>query len=167
VLIGAVLAASLRAGLPLSDALVKSGTAWPGAVGGYLAQVGEALGKHGQWEAAWTMAQLDGGPDKGTSDAAKRFLGRDKGTSDAAKRFLDQVQRALWLVWRSGVEGAPLLEAAVQRAQRAERRRLSKAAARLGVQLMVPLGLCYLPAFVALGLLPVMLSFAQGLLPAL
>jgi pilus assembly protein TadC len=69
----------------------------------------------------------------------------------------------LWLVWSAGVEAGPLLEAVAARFGRAERRRLSQAAARLGVYLMAPLGLCYLPAFVALGLVPIMLSLAGSL----
>jgi hypothetical protein len=82
-------------------------------------------------------------------------------------QLIQQLERTLWLVWQSGVEAAPLLDGAVRRAQQAERRRLSQAAARLGVHLMLPLGLCYLPAFICLGLMPVVLSFAQTLWPAL
>jgi hypothetical protein len=80
--------------------------------------------------------------------------------------LVEEIRSALWLVWNFGVEAAPLLEGVAERASRAERRRLNQAAARLGVYLMAPLGLCFLPAFVALGLVPVLLSFATGLLPA-
>jgi tight adherence protein B len=38
------------------------------------------------------------------------------------------------------------------------------AAARLGVRLVLPLGVCYLPAFVLVGLVPVLLALGIGLL---
>ncbi|MDR1393390.1 MAG: hypothetical protein LBJ62_05425 [Bifidobacteriaceae bacterium] len=76
---------------------------------------------------------------------------------------IEALRSTLWLVWSAGVEAGPLLEAVAARFGRAERRRLSQAAARLGVYLMAPLGLCYLPAFVALGLVPIMLSLAGSL----
>jgi len=39
-----------------------------------------------------------------------------------------------------------------------------EAAGRLGVRLVLPLGLCFLPAFILIGLVPVILSLAAGLL---
>lgn len=37
------------------------------------------------------------------------------------------------------------------------------AASRLGVRLVLPLGLCYLPAFVLLGVMPVVAQLAGGI----
>jgi tight adherence protein B len=141
----AVLAAALRAGLPLPQALSQVGEAWGGSLGQALARTGGALAHGEPWDAAWRA------PDSPTAGAAP------------ADGFIDELRSSMWLVWDSGVEAAPLLEALRARLSRAERRRLSQAAARLGVYLMVPLGLCYLPAFVALGLIPVLLSLAGGL----
>jgi len=39
----------------------------------------------------------------------------------------------------------------------------AQAAGRLGVRLVLPLGLCHLPAFVLVGLVPVLVSMASGL----
>jgi tight adherence protein B len=141
-LAAAVLAAALRAGLPLPAALMQVGQAWPGALGGALKGVGEALARGEPWDAAWdeAAAAVPGNAD-----------------------FVRSLNSAAWLMWNSGVEGAPLLDAMRARLARAERRHLTQAAARLGVYLMAPLGLCYLPAFVALGLVPIMLSLATGL----
>lgn len=61
-------------------------------------------------------------------------------------------------VARTVSSGAPLADAMVRLAddQRAERRRSAAAAAgRVGVRAVMPLGLCFLPAFVLIGVVPV------------
>jgi tight adherence protein B len=139
-LVAAILGAALRAGLVLPAALVEVGGAWPGRVGSALAEAGRGLAAGRSWDAAW---------------------------GSAGDGFADVLCRVLRPVWESGAEAGPLLAGAAARAVRAERRRLAQGAARLGVHLMAPLGLCYLPAFIALGLVPVVLSFAGALLPGL
>ncbi|UFU07136.1 type II secretion system F family protein [Ruania halotolerans] len=76
---------------------------------------------------------------------------------------VESLRDALGPAWRDGVDPAPLLaQAAVTiRARRGSRAR--EAAARLGVRLVLPLGLCLLPAFVLLGLAPVLLSTGMNL----
>jgi len=131
-----LLAASLRAGLPITATLAATAQAWPGRLGEQMATAGRALGAGQSWSEAW------GSPDPGVPAG---------------------IERALGLGWRRGVSCGGLLRAVKRTALRAERLRGAKASARLGVSLMVPLGLCYLPAFVALGLVPVVLSLANGL----
>ena len=65
--------------------------------------------------------------------------------------------------WCHGVDPTPALRAtgATWRAQRAARAR--EAAERLSVRLVLPLGLCLLPAFVLLGLVPVALAAGETL----
>jgi hypothetical protein len=116
-----------------------------------LAQVGAALARGEPWDLAWRA---------GASGEVGGGAARDH-------TLVGDLRSTLWLVWDSGVEAGPLLEALCARLGRAERRRLTQAAARLGVYLMAPLGLCYLPAFVALGLVPVLLSLANGIVPGL
>lgn len=66
---------------------------------------------------------------------------------------------ALAPAWTAGADPAPLLRHAADVVRAGRRREAEVAAARLGVRLVVPLGLCHLPAFVALGLIPIVLSF--------
>ncbi len=49
-----------------------------------------------------------------------------------------------------------LLRSAAEEARRVARSDAQAAAARLGVRLMLPLGLCVLPAFFAVGVVPLM-----------
>jgi pilus assembly protein TadC len=67
---------------------------------------------------------------------------------------------------RAMVSGAPLAEAVARLAddQRARRRRTAEAAARaVGVRAVGPLGLCFLPAFVLVGVVPVIVGVAGSL----
>ena len=62
----------------------------------------------------------------------------------------------------TGAPSAALLYAQAARLRRERNRAAEQRAAALGVKLVVPLGLCSLPAFVCLGVVPVLL----GLLPS-
>ena len=132
-----ILAATLRAGLPIPAALQATAGAWPGPCGDVLSRAGRSLAAGQTWEQAWQPAP--------------------QGLALAG------IERALGLGWRSGVRCGPLLKAVKASVLRAERLRGLKASGRLGVSLMAPLGLCYLPAFMALGLAPLVISLASGL----
>lgn len=72
--------------------------------------------------------------------------------------------RALEPAWHDGANPLPLLDRAVAAALARRDRRAREAAGRLGVRLVLPLGLCHLPAFIAIGVVPVLLSTGVGLL---
>ncbi|TDE89252.1 secretion system protein [Occultella glacieicola] len=131
-----LLDATLAAGVSIPAALDALGQALPATQGEPLRRVAGALRLGADWDQAW----------QGTDD------------SWAA------VSRALAPAWCDGVApGAGLRQAAEGiRARRGASAR--EAAARLGVQLVLPLGLCLLPAFVLLGLVPVLLSTGVDLL---
>lgn len=74
------------------------------------------------------------------------------------------LRRALQPSWDGGVSPVPLLRQAAESIRRERMRRAREAAARLGVRLVLPLGLCLLPAFVLFGLVPVLLSTGSRLL---
>jgi len=60
--------------------------------------------------------------------------------------------------WQDGADPTPLLQQ-LSRAIRANRSdQAKKAAARLSVQLVLPVGLCLLPAFILLGVVPLLIS---------
>ncbi|GAA1059397.1 type II secretion system F family protein [Agromyces bracchium] len=68
------------------------------------------------------------------------------------------------LAERAGAPVADLLRAEAARLRGAARAEGAARAARLGVQLMLPLGCCVLPAFVLLGVVPLMISVVTGTL---
>lgn len=133
--------------LDLLDVAVASGAALPRAV----QAVGEAVG----------------GVDGEALTAAARALVLGAGWTGAwsgAPAHLRPVVQCLADSWVSGAAPGPLLRAAADEVNRTRRRAAREAAGRLGVRLVLPLGLCLLPAFVLLGLVPVVLSLSSGLL---
>lgn len=92
-------------------------------------------------------------------------IGADWGTawrsSGAQAPQLQALRDALSFAALTGAPSSALLHAEAARLRRERNRAAEQRAAALGVKLVVPLGLCSLPAFVCLGVVPVLL----GLLP--
>ncbi|MBO1901621.1 type II secretion system F family protein [Leucobacter weissii] len=61
-----------------------------------------------------------------------------------------------------GVPLAPLLLAEAESMRALTRSGLERSAERLGVRVLVPLGLCVLPAFILIGVVPVLLAVVSG-----
>lgn len=68
------------------------------------------------------------------------------------------IERVLALAREAGVPAASLLRSEAALERRDARSRSSTRAAQLGVRLMLPLGLCVLPAFLLLGVAPLILA---------
>lgn len=134
-----LVASMLESGVPISRALeVLAGTD-SGAVGQALRCVATALGLGLSWQQAWSAA------------------------GDVPPQVQD-LRSALTFAAVSGAPSASALRAASAQVRRSEHRRAEAAAERLSVHLMVPLGLCSLPAFVCWGIVPVLIGLVPDLL---
>lgn len=131
--------AALASGASLPRALRAVGVAAGGPVGEALDAAGAALVLGASWHAAWA-----GAPDE-----------------------VHDVRDALAQAWVTGAAPGPALRARAAAARRERRRRARTAGAALGVHLVLPLGLCFLPAFALLGLAPLVLGLGSGLLDGL
>jgi pilus assembly protein TadC len=133
-----LVAAALRAGAPPGHAATVVGDALAGPVGARLARVGHALRLGESPERAWAyVADLPGG---------------------------DRVARA---AARSADSGAALGAALVRLADEMRAARAASvdaAARRAGVLVVLPLGLCFLPAFLLAGVVPVVIAVLDGVL---
>ncbi len=69
---------------------------------------------------------------------------------------LTAAREVLTLAERAGAPATELLRSAAEEARRVGRSNAQARAARLGVLLMLPLGLCILPAFFAIGVVPLL-----------
>lgn len=127
-----VLAAACRTGASLPRALCATGAAVGGTRGTALERAGHGLVLGADWHEAWTGAPGELAP----------------------------VVRALRPAWEDGARPAEALHTAAEAVRREQHARALEAAGRLGVRLVLPLGLCYLPAFVLVGLVPVLVSMA-------
>jgi pilus assembly protein TadC len=72
--------------------------------------------------------------------------------------------QAVALAGMAGVPPAGLLKRAAADMRRAEQRRIEEATGRLSVLVVIPLGLCFLPAFALLTVVPVIAALAGDLL---
>lgn len=79
-------------------------------------------------------------------------------SSEARSPELLALRDALGFAALTGAPSSAILFAQAARMRRARFRAAEKRAAALGVKLVVPLGLCSLPAFVCLGVVPVLLA---------
>lgn len=129
--------------LELLGAALDSGLAVQGALQ-VVAQVsGENLRK--------SLLQVAAGLEIGASwqDSWVGNLGQDD---------LVQIHDALIFGALTGASAAPLLYAQARNHRTVSARNAQKRAAALGVKLVMPLGLCSLPAFIALGVVPVVMA---------
>jgi tight adherence protein B len=90
--------------------------------------------------------------------AARRFL---IGPNEAGARAIDGV---IALSRKAGVPAVELLRSEAQQARLRARSAGEERAARLAVTLMIPLGLCVLPAFMLVGVLPLLISVLSSTL---
>ncbi|WP_329088922.1 type II secretion system F family protein [Streptosporangium sp. NBC_01469] len=135
-----LMVACLRVGQPVTGAIDVTVE----AIGGPL---GERL--------AWVSGQLRLGA---APESAWQAL--------ASERSLAPLARAMSRAALSGAPVADVLARLSDDSRRAARAASSAAAQRVGVQVVAPLGLCFLPAFVFLGIIPVVAGLAgEVLLP--
>lgn len=135
--------------LDLAAACLSAGASLPGL----LAALGEALEEEGLgvvgralllgagWEEAWQAPE-----------------------DPAWRRRRTRLESCLRPGWEDGASPIILLAATAQALRAGRRARDEEAAERLAVRLVLPLGACYLPAFIILGIVPVVASVGLEML---
>lgn len=144
-----LVAAILLAGRPLPLALTILAESADRCTARLLARVVTALELGSDWQGAWMLA-LGSSPGAAPKEAAQ--------TRAAA----DVLRSALAFAASSGAPSAAVLHAQAEQIRRTRARAAERRAAALGVHLVLPLGLCALPAFICLTVVPLLLA----LLPA-
>ena len=130
-----LVALALQGGGSLGEAAASVASVLPGRRREELAQVGASL-RHGTDQ---TTAWADAGPD------------------------WEPARRCLELAAVAGVAPAPALRQAADDLRRDAVADVEMATARLGVRLVLPLGLTFLPAFVLTTVLPLVLALTREL----
>jgi tight adherence protein B len=126
--------ASVAAGLDVRSAIEAVGFSTADRDGATLVSIAGALGAGASWDAAWEEA----GPTN------------------------EPLGRALRSSWTAGASPLPVLRASREVVVEGARSEAERAAAVLGVRVSLPLALCLLPAFVVVGVVPLLLAVAQG-----
>lgn len=132
-----LLAACLRAGLPVADALRAVAGGLPDEAAGALQRTSDLIALGAAAEDAWQPA-VDCPDTAALAGAARRSARSGTALAGAAAELAQRLR-------------AELTDAAEARAQRA------------GVLITGPLGLCFLPGFLCLGVVPVVLGLAGQL----
>lgn len=144
-----LLAACLLGGAPLPGAVRAVAAAMPGPTGTRLGAVASALAVGSLPEQAWAALlegdRPDGGPGDLTGAVVRVMVRSDQGGAPVAAQVARLADEA-----RAG---------ALVRGRRA--------AARAGVLAVGPLGLCFLPAFVLIGIVPVVAGLVGPVLSGL
>jgi len=132
-----LIGAMLDAGAGLGRALALTAELATPEIRGSLRPVVAALAIGADWDTAW----------RGSGIRSPGLLA---------------LRDALGFAALTGAPSSAILYAQAARLRRERFRTAEKQAAALGVKLVVPLGLCSLPAFVCLGVVPVLLAMLPG-----
>jgi pilus assembly protein TadC len=131
-----LLGVCLAAGIPPPGALAAVAGAVPGPLGAELERVA-------------AMARLG-------ADAGRAWHG--------IPTALEPLARTLRRTETSGARAAPALHALAADLRASSRAATDAAVQRAGVRVLAPLGLCFLPAFVCLGIVPLVIGIAGDVL---
>ena len=71
------------------------------------------------------------------------------------------VRDALRESWNEGVAAVAQIDAAMEQLDTMERMGIERAASKLSVRLLLPMGLCFLPAFLCIAVIPTIISFIR------
>jgi hypothetical protein len=118
-------------------------------------------------EAMEAVAARVGGPlglHLRTVAAAGRWGVEDAAAWASVPSAWQPAARALRMAASAGVPPADALVGAADEVRRGERQRLEVATATLGVRIVLPLGLAFLPAFILTTVVPIVLALAQQML---
>ena len=132
-----LIAAMLHAGAGIGRALELVAAAASPEYGRALRPVVGAMAIGADWETAWR-------------------------SSDVRSPEILALRDALGFAALTGAPSSSILYAQAARMRREGFRAAEKRAASLGVKLVVPLGLCSLPAFICLGVVPVLLALVPS-----
>lgn len=162
-------AACLSAGASVPAALESVAAALDGPVGSELLAVarGLRLGSTATEAASRLLAAGTARPRHGGAvGQLSAVLGLPGPTGPAPPRALAAAVRALGRAEDGGTRLAATLVRIADRARAEAHADAIAAARRAGVTAVAPLGLCFLPAFLLLGVVPMVLGSVHGLLPA-
>jgi len=99
-----------------------------------------------------------------TVAAARRWGVEDATAWASVPSAWQPAARALRMAATAGVPPADVLARAADEVRRAEQQRLEVATATLGIRIVLPLGLAFLPAFVLTTVVPIVLALAHQVL---
>lgn len=151
---------AIRQGASIPVAVAAVGDAVGGGVGARMRMASRSLRRGVAWDEAWLVPcadDVDAGEAAGDAVGGVGGVGGGGTADDAA--CLRLLRDALSESWRYGASPSERLRAAMESLDRDERAAIERHASRLSVRLLAPTGLCFLPAFIVIGVIPSIVSF--------
>lgn len=149
---------ALKSGVAIPRALFSVGSVLPGGHGLWLCDVSKALMLGDTWREAWSPAYVNGSfvkksaCNKNVSDFAHE-------ETDSSTILASWLKSALRESWCAGSSPVPVLEALSKHYEQTMANVAKQETSKLSVRLLLPVGLCFLPSFICLGILPTVASF--------
>lgn len=134
-----LLGAALESGASIPHALRAVGACCAGPCAEAFAAVCDELSVGASWGDAWTCAA------------------DDPRVADVAATVCATLRES----WNEGVAAGDRIDATMEQLETTERMEIERAASRLSVRLLLPMGLCFLPAFLCIAVIPTIISFAR------
>ncbi|WP_243388805.1 pilus assembly protein [Bifidobacterium simiarum] len=135
-----LIAVAVRQGSSIPRALQIIGAVSGTRLGDDMVHVASALNRGVEWNSAWSVVSPRG----------------------RQAENLEVLRNTLEPSWRHGVSPLLRIAAQVEQIDRDERQYIEREAAGLSVRLLMPMGLCFLPAFILIGVVPSIAAFAGG-----
>ncbi|WP_061961530.1 hypothetical protein [Demequina flava] len=146
----ALVEAALSSGMDVPGAVRAVGGVVDGVEGDAMVRAGASLSTGAAWDEAWDRP----------AQRTRRWRPLRPGSvaRGPGQSLCGQVERALRAPHRCGASAVPALRSATEGALRRSRRDAQQAAGQLGVTLSLPLTMCLLPAFILVGIVPMVLA---------
>lgn len=133
-----LMTAALREGASIPEALRTVAYACGGSTAEAYSEIAEYL-EHGvPWDDAWQVE-----------------------SSGTVQQSIAIMREALRVSWMQGASAVTQMQSAIQRIDTSMRMTIERDASTLSVRLLLPMGLCFLPAFLCIAVIPTIMSFAQ------
>ena len=134
-----LLDAALASGVSIPRALRAVGACCAGPCAEAFAAVCDELAAGASWDDAWACICDE-----------PRIAG-----------IAATVRATLRESWNEGVAAGARIDATMEQLETTERMEIERDASRLSVRLLLPMGLCFLPAFLCIAVIPTIISFAR------
>lgn len=156
-----MLAVSISQGASIPHALISVGNIVGAVLGRGMAAVGESLHRGSGWHEAWAcaMTACDSSAGCGGQSCMAQNDEASYSEEESAMEALLMIRSALETSWNHGTSPVLRLRTTIEQLDKRSRATIERNAAALSVKLLMPMGLCFLPAFVCIGVIPAIASF--------
>lgn len=136
-----MVAVCIRQGASVPWALDQLGSICQQDLGRSMRQVASLLNQGNEWFSSWSQAC-----------SHPRF-----------GEYFTVLRECLEPSWRHGISPVGRIETTIEQIDQKQQRAVDENAGKLTVRLLLPTGLCILPAFILIGVIPCIAAFAGGL----